>query len=58
MKFSDEPMSKSAGGYKKDCSDYPPASMCDFMLDILRKGMCLMAVDKVSICFTAPVTKS
>jgi hypothetical protein len=46
-------MSKSAGGYKKNCSDYPPASMCEFILDILRKGMCLMAVDKVSLSIFA-----
>jgi hypothetical protein len=39
-------MNKSAGGYKKDCDPYPPQGMVDFMLDILKQGICLMAIDK------------
>ena len=41
-------MSKSAGGYKKDCDVYPPQGMVDFMMDILKQGVCLMAIDKAN----------
>ena len=41
-------MSKSAGGYKKDCNAYPPKGMVDFMMDILNQGVCLMAIDKTN----------
>ena len=48
IKILDEPMSKSAGGYKKDCNAYPPKGMVDFMMDILNQGVCLMAIDKTN----------
>jgi hypothetical protein len=34
------------GGYKSESAAYPPKSMTDFMLGVLKKGLCLMALDK------------
>jgi hypothetical protein len=44
--FPDQPLSKSAGGYKKIYPEYPPKCMIDFIMDILKQKISLVAIDK------------